>query len=457
MATANTCNLLQTYVAATYATSGTITVTAMTAGSGVYVGFLNTTDGTTNFVTAMSGGGTWTRQFSKAQGSGAVELWYLENATGGTTSISFTTTKSGTRGGAEFSGAIASSSADTSGTAGVTGTTQTLTATTSGNITNNCELLITVAGATGTISKGGGVSGAVPSGFTNITNNGSKGGTTFRMDYRIFMGGSGATTSVAQVCTSSSSASFAVGLAAFKFVTTLIQPRDARTGTNNFVTLSAAGTTLNLAAAPIANNLLILLASNQSGLGGTLNGAGTITQTNQSYTNAGSTQQGTGATAEIQYAVAAAAGGTTLTFANSIQAHFEEWFGLASSNPLDVQAGSIANCAAGVGPTTCNTGSVTTTQAVELAVCLFSCDCPAKGAVWTAPSGGFTTQATYPSKGGSWMVGTQILNSTSTVSSSSQLNTTVATNQYATMLATFGQTPTVTSSGHRLCLLGAGP
>lgn len=455
MTTSNTCNLLQSILnngnsgGQAFSGNGTLSVSAFTSGSGVFLGFINTADTTQNFITSMPAG--WTKITSMAVGGGsyALELWYLLNATAGTTSLAYSTTKSGYIVGGEFSGVLSTSALDLSSTGTASGGSQTATASLASQA-NTVELIIGLCGAGGG-GKGAGYAG-LPANWNLVSHQTSKSGAPIQMVYQIRMATSGG----ASYAQPNSPASVGISniIASFKLVPNLIQPRDARTNANSIVTSTGPVSTLTLAQTPLPGNVIQLYHTNNSALGGTLNGAGAVAQTSLVY-GQDDIKQANGSTIDVwTSAVIAGSVGTTVSTTNSGALALCEWYGM---NKVDQKIEATAANAAGVGPTTYSSGTLpNAVQAPSMAI--FSTSGyynQITGGGWGSPTNGFTTLLSSAISGqqGQLLVAYKILDSAGSGTSTTVTQTqTLATINNTNILANYyngssSEQLTMTTSG----------
>ncbi len=420
MNTVPNCILLN-FAENSYGANPSIIIPSTTSGSGAYIAFTNQTDGTTNFITSITGGGTWARVASKAQGSTALELWYLENATASVTTLTVSTSKGGFYAYAEFSGVLSSGSLDVSTSASTASTSWSLSTGSTSTVANPVELIIEVD-----CQLNGGKGGAsnTPTGYVQAATFGT-GASHIYMNYRIRMASVAAESTTINGSSQATSQVITI-LATFKLVANVIQQN-----THNVV---SSGSTSSLSiAAPYPANLQILTVDNISG------GASTVTQTNATWTRLQSSA--TNAVTELWYSAnASASAGTTITLGNACAAVYSEWFGGSASLTIDksvTQSGSMS-----VGTTTnMVTGTTaTTSSAPEVAIAAFGGDINQKSGTWSSPLNGYKVVGQTTTGGKSVNCIYNILTTTTTTSTGATLSPTLSTDGYGTVLATFQET-----------------
>lgn len=425
-------------------TNFTVTPSATTtAGSLGLIQVWNSVSATTPDVTSISGGGTWVRVASSSNGVTASELWYCPNMSA-VSSVTVTPALAITGGWnfAEFSGILAVNPLDGSAaTANTASASWSFTVGPTSTSTDNNHLVIE-CDAPQNGGKGG--SGTTPSGFTQAQAGGS-GATHGYINYRVRVATSNQTESATVSGSSASSSAVTAIICIFRPVSTLIQQRQ---------TVSNVGSTTATVTAPFSGSRQTLQVS-RAASGGSLAGASTVTQTGTTWNRLGIIQ-GTGGTAEIWYSnVCTGSEGTTVTLGNSSAYVYNEWIGLSSGTLIDQSATANTAGAAGGGPTTITSASVTPTNGPQLVLCVLCGYINAKGGTWGSTTGGFVSLASFTA-GGQSINGTfKVLDSAAASSTSATLVTTLSTNTYPSYIASLFQTSPSTAA-HNLGLLGVG-
>lgn len=447
MATAPNIRLLPSNATGTLtaqSTAFTVTPSATTtAGSLGLIQIWNSVSATTPDMTSFTGGGTWTRVANSSNGVTASELWFCPNMSAvssvtGNPALAIT----GGWNFVEFSGILAVSPLDGSAaTANTASASWSFTVGPTSTSTDNNHLVIE-CDAPQNGGKGGG--GTIPSGFTNAQTGGS-GATHGYINYRIRVASSTQTESATVSGSSASSSAVTAIICIFRPVATLIQQRQV---------VSNVGSTTATVVAPLVNSRILIQVS-RAASGGTLAGASTITQTGTTYTRVGIIQ-GTGGTAEEwQSTPCTGSEGTTITFGNSCAYVVSEWVGLSTGTLTDQSATANTAGAAGGGPTTITSASITPTNGPQLVLCVLCGYINAKGGTWGATTGGFNSLASFTA-GGQSINGTfKVIDTAAASSTSATLVTTLSTNTYPSLIASFFQTPVASGTGN-LMLLGVG-
>jgi len=416
-----------------------------TAGSLGILQFWNSISATVPIITSISGGGTWVKIDSSVNGTTASEVWYCANMTA-VSSITVTPALSITGGWnfGEFTGVLDTSPLDSSAKANTASSSWSFTCGPTTTSTDPRHLVIE-CDAPQNGGKGGG--GTTPSGFTNLQTGGS-GSTHGYLNYRVRVATSNQTESATVSGSSASSSAVTSIIAVFRPVSTLIQQRQ--------VVTAQSGSPITVTA-PLANSRQILAVSwGQSG--GTPSGAGAITQTGTSWTRIGIIQ-GTGGMAEIWYsAVCTGSEGTSLTLTNGgVSSVYSEWTGLATSGSL-VDQSATANTAnaAGTGPTTVTSATITPTTGNQLIICPLSGYINNKSGTWGTLTGGFFSLGNVTAGGPSINCAFKVIASAASSSTSSALNPTLSTNTSPSYIASFFQSGGSSAEESRLMLMGVG-
>lgn len=428
-------------VANTYTAVSTfnITVPATTSGSGLFLSISNELSASTTFVSSITGGGTWSQVAVVASGLTALELWYCPGATAAATTVTVNLASSltGRYCYAEFSGLIASGAFDVSATGSASAQPWSVTNTTAA-VANQVELVIETD-LTANVGKGG--NSATPSGYTKLIGNGATPSNQLEFNYKIRVKATGTETSTLTGSSASSTPNITSILATFQSVANVIQQTHtvATIGTTTTVTVPFAGTTG------------VIAVDNTSG------GASTVTQTGNTWTKIDSST-GTNAAVELWYAKnMSGTSGTTITFGNSVASAYTEIYGLSATAPLDQHVKAAAACGAST-TTNAVTGTTgTTSNNPQIALAAVGMVINAKSGTWSLPLNGYVSLANTTSGGNSINLLMNILTSNTTTSTGATLTTTLSTNSYGTVLATFSETAiNSVINKNNMLLLGAG-
>lgn len=427
MATVPNIALLQSNAAAFSGSSFNITpANNISSGSGMYIEFVQGTT-STNFVSSISGGGgTWIRLATKAGTVSAFEVWYNQNMTAGAATISVTLsgTLTGIYAYGELSGIASTSSLDTSSSSGVIATTNsasyTLASGNTGTLAQEVELVLCFNACFGAAI---GASNSTPTGYTQAATAGSAGQHIY-FDYKIHAGA--VSTESASVPGGGSSAVDAYAfVACFKAVSGVIQQR-------NLVTAGGPNTSITIGA-PRPGNFQLLATNNASG------GPGTVTQTNAPWIKLFSIP-GTNSTTDLWYSLnASASAGTTITMGTSCVFQYQEFYGIATSNPVDKTVTTNTACTS-TSTTAVSGTTLATTLAPELAICAMGTVYNNVSGNTTAPTNGYAILANTTAGGAEVAVLFKILTATGTTSTGATISPTTTPNTYQTILATFAQT-----------------
>lgn len=333
-----------------------------TSGSGCYISSQNISSGT-NKISSISGGGTWVSVGNHVFGSTAIELWKLENATAGVSTITVTLSSSlnyiWTF--SEFSGVLATGSLDVTANAGNSfSSNANLTATTA-TVSQEVELCICVGGAlgNGTVMQIG-----APTGYTQLQNPTTSATTQSSLSYFVRTGAVSAQSASSPVTVVGGTTNDAVAvIACFKAVANVIQLRQA--ATNYQSANNQAGPAIS---APRHGNLQLAIITRQST---TANQTTSITQTGATWTKLLEINGPLTCSNEIWWSRNAGA-----SDANTIIAHFNatiavavtylEFYGMGIVPSVDQSVTS-----SGVAGTMSTGTTSATTQTPELAIAGF--------------------------------------------------------------------------------------
>lgn len=437
-ATVPNITVASTPVTSTYTAVSTfnITVPATLSGSGLFLLVSNEASASTSFVSSVSGGCTWSSVTAVASGLTAEELLYCPGSTAGVTTITVNLASSltGRYVYGEITGLASASALDVSTNGNTTGTSWTLN-TTTGTIAQEVEFVLE-GDLTANVGFGG--NSNLPSGYTLLAGNGSGTSNKLNFNYKIHAGAVG-TESASLTGSSQASSNVTSILATFKAIPNVIQQRAP--------IATASGTSITVPASRAANFATLLINNSTTG-------AGTVTQTNATWTKAVSVS-GTSSVTELWTSPnLSSSAGTTVTLGTAATSVYTEWYGIATTSPLDQSVTSNVTCSASTtNIVTGTTGS--TTQAPELAVA-------GLGTIYNNVSGSTGTflnsylSLAQTTAGGSEIAGIyKILSATGTTSTGGTASPTANTNACNSVLATFKQTNTA-ATNHYLTLMGTG-